>query len=522
MNFFRAFATVGFFTMTSRLLGFVRDILIAAILGASPVADAFFVAFKLPNFFRRLFAEGAFNAGFIPLFSKILEKHGRVRALMFAEQTLSILLISLFCLVIVMQIAMPWTMLALAPGFSDEPEKFDLAVVFTRLTFPYLLFISLVSLLGGILNSFNRFAAVAVTPVFLNISLITAVVFFSGVFSTPGHALAWAISIAGIIQLIWLLFACRREGIYLRLSFPRISSKIKELLKLMLPAALGAGIVQVNLVIDIILASLLPTGSISFLFYADRLNQLPIGVIGVAIGTALLPLLSRLIANSDERQAQKILTTAIEMALFLALPAMAAFVVASNEIVATLFQRGVFGNTETRATALALTAYATGLPAYVLIKVLTPAYFARSDTKTPVLIGTISMVCNIALNIILMKFLLHVGLALATALSAYLNVALLIIPLHKQRRLIINNDLIGRLAKIVIATLTMTSVIIFLSWFLSDYFNGNEKLRSIALSILLVTGILVFFMSAFIVRVPALKELISLVTKTRVRKATDE
>ena len=296
--------------MISRVLGFVRDILIASFLGAGMVADVFFVAFKLPNFFRRLFAEGAFNAGFVPLFSRIHQTDGDRSAREFAEQVLSVLLLTLFILVTVFQIFMPLVMTVLAPGFQGDVVKFDLAVDLTRLTFPYLMFISLVSLMGGVLNSLGRFAAVAATPILLNICLISALLVFAQHLPTPGHALAWGVAAAGAVQFVWLLLALRKEGWHLRLRLPRLTPRVIELLKLMAPAAVGAGIVQINLVIDIILASLLPEGSISYLFYADRLNQLPIGVVGVAVGTALLPMLSRRIAAGDDAGAAHALNRA--------------------------------------------------------------------------------------------------------------------------------------------------------------------------------------------------------------------
>ncbi|HZD26759.1 MAG TPA: murein biosynthesis integral membrane protein MurJ, partial [Alphaproteobacteria bacterium] len=425
MTLIRAFATVGGYTMASRVLGFVRDILIAAVLGAGPVADAFFVAFKLPNFFRRLFAEGAFNAGFVPLYSGLLETDGKEAARRFAEQALAVLLAVLLVFVIGMQLAMPWAMYALAPGFAADPHKFQLAILFTRLTFPYLLFISLVSLLGGVLNSMQRFAAVAAAPILLNVVLILAITLAAPHLPTPGHALAWGVSAAGAVQFVWLMLACRRAGIHLRLPRPRLTPKVKELLRLMLPAALGAGVVQVNLVVDVILASLLPAGSVSYLFYADRLNQLPIGVIGVAVGTALLPLLSRQIAAGEEAGAMHNLNRAVELCLLLTLPAMAAFLVVPEELIGALFQRGEFDAGTTMKTAWALMAFAVGLPAYVLVKVLGPGYFARRDTRTPVVTGVIAMTANVGLSLLLMQVLLHAGLALSTALSAWLNVAML-------------------------------------------------------------------------------------------------
>ena len=293
MTLIRSIATVGSFTLASRVVGFVRDILIASFLGAGLVSDAFFVAFKVPNFFRRLFAEGAFNAAFVPMFSGLMTTDGREAARAFAGEALAVMVVVLFVFVTALQIAMPWAMYGLAPGFAANPEKFDLAVEFTRLTFPYLLFISLVSLMGGILNSAGRFAAAAATPILLNLTLIGALLLAVPYLPTTGHALAWGVAAAGIIQFVWLLAAMARAGLSIRLPRPRLTPRVKELLRLMLPGVIGAGVVQINLLVDVVIASLLPEGSISFLYFADRVNQLPVGVIGVAVGTALLPLLSR-------------------------------------------------------------------------------------------------------------------------------------------------------------------------------------------------------------------------------------
>ena len=513
MNLFRAFATVGGYTMLSRILGFVRDILIAGTLGAGPVADAFFVAFKLPNFFRRLFAEGAFNAGFVPLFSDLLANKGPVQARAFAEQALSVLLLTLFIFVTLAQITMPWLMQVLAPGFVNDPERFNLAVTFTRITFPYLLLISLVSLMGGILNSLQRFAAVAATPVLLNLCLIAAITLLAPEMPSPGHALAWGVAVAGVVQLLWLSVACKKAGMNLRLPRPRLTPKVKELLTLMLPAALGAGVVQVNLVIDIILASLLPEGSVSFLFYADRLNQLPIGVVGVAVGTPILPLLSRLVAQNDQPGALAALNRAIELTLLLALPAMFAFLLTADELILTLFQRGQFDVPAARATAYALTAYAVGLPAYVLIKVLGPAYFARRDTRTPVLVGITAMLVNLILNLILMQYMAHAGLALATAIAAWLNTGLLAWILHRRGDLVTDNRLLQRIGGAIAAVFVMAAVLWWLKGFLAAQFLGDEIQRILALLALVAAGLFSYAAAAMVFRALRPRELRSLLSR---------
>ncbi|NVJ93096.1 MAG: murein biosynthesis integral membrane protein MurJ, partial [Methylocystaceae bacterium] len=368
MVLLRSIATVGGYTMLSRILGFARDILVAAILGAGPVADAFFIAFKFPNVFRRLFAEGAFNAAFVPLFAGKLEEDGIAAAESFAQRALAFLFWFLLVLLIVMELTMPWAMRVFAPGFVDEPEKFDMAVVLTRITFPYLLFISLVSLMAGVLNSLNKFAAAAATPVLLNICLIGAVLGLTPHLENAGHALAWGVFGAGVVQFLWLYWHCVKEGITLKLRLPTWGNDLKIMLKRIVPGAMGAGIYQVNLLVDMMIATLLPTGSISFLFYADRINQLPLGVVGVAVGTALLPMLSRQLRGGDEAGAMNSLNRALEFSLFLTLPAAVAYMVIADPIVSVLFERKEFNANDSIATAQALFVYAFGLPAYVLNK----------------------------------------------------------------------------------------------------------------------------------------------------------
>ena len=511
MALFRFAATVGGYTMISRILGFARDILIAATVGAGPVADAFFVAFKLPNFFRRLFAEGAFNAGFVPLFTEILQRDGREAAQAFAERALSLLLVTLLLFVTAFQIAMPWVMHILAPGFVDEPEKFELAVLFTRLTFPYLLFISLVSLMGGVLNSLQRFAAVAATPILLNITLICAITLATPWLPTPGHALAWGVAVAGMVQFLWLILSCRRAGIVLRLPWPRLTPRVRQLLRLILPAALGAGVVQVNLVIDIILASLLPEGSVSYLFYADRLNQLPIGVVGVAVGVALLPMISRQVAAGAEADAQTSMNRAIELSLLLSVPAAVAFAVAPEALIGALFQRGAFGAQEAQATAYALMAYAVGLPAYVLVKVLGPGYFGRKDTITPVRISVVAVAVNLVLNIILMQFLLHAGLALATAISAWLSVGLLAAGLYRRGHLRPDARLRRRSLGILLASALMGVALWFVVQGLGGAFVDVVAVRVGAVAVLIVVGLLVYCLAAQLLRGLDVREIKTLV-----------
>src|SRR5438034_11532972 len=433
MALLRSVATVGSYTLVSRVFGFIRDILTAAILGAGPIADAFFVAQRLPNLFRSLFAEGAFNAAFVPLASGTLAEGGKPAVRAFAEEAFAVLFAVLLVFVLLGEIFMPWLMAVIAPGFGAEPGKFDLVVTLTRITFPYLLFISLTALQGGLLNAVDRFAAPAATPILLNLFLIAALRPMAHFGWQDGQALAWALSAAGVAQFFWLMVSCTRAGVGLRLRWPRLTPRIKDTLRIMGPGVLGAGVTQLNLVISTALASLLPGGSVSYLYYADRLNQLPLGVVGIAVGTAILPSLSRRIRLGDLADAVTVQNRGIEVAVLLTLPAAIALAVLATPILSVLFQRGAFGPADTAATAAALAAYAAGLPAFVLIRVLAPAFFARHDTATPVKVAVIAMAINLALTLILMQFLAHIGIALATTAAGWLNALMLLAVLIRRR-----------------------------------------------------------------------------------------
>jgi putative peptidoglycan lipid II flippase len=485
----RWIATVGGYTLTSRVLGFVRDILIAWVLGTGPVADAFFVALRLPNFMRTLFAEGAFNVAFVPLFAGTLESEGRAAAKQLAEEVLSVLVWALLLIVIAAQITMPWLMYVLAPGFADEPDKFRLTVQLTQLTFPYLLFISLASLLGGILNSLYRFAAAAATPILLNVCLIVALVTVARWTHTPGHALAYGVSAAGIVQFIWLVISCARAGIALRLRLPRLTPGVKRLLVLIGPAALGAGVAQINLVVSVIIASLLPEGAVSYLYYADRINQVPLGVVGIAVGTALLPVLARQIRTGDEAAAMASQNRALEIALLLALPAAIALIVLAGPIIHVLFERGAFTAFSAAAASPALIAYAAGLPAFILVKVLTPGYFARQDTKSPVRIAAVCVGLNVACNFALMGPLGHVGIALSLSLAGWLNVLLLAIGLGRRGYFRMDRRLLLRLPRILGACVVMAGTLYGLEAALTGAFQGHEAARAGALAVLVVAGL---------------------------------
>ncbi len=436
MVLIRHVSKVSALTLASRVLGFLRDVLMARYLGAGLASDAFFVAFKLPNFFRRLFAEGAFSAAFVPLYTAARSRDSSGRqARRLAEEALAGLATILLVFTVLVQVALPVLIYLLAPGFAEDAIKRELAVALTRLTFPYLLCISLVALLSGVLNAHDRFAAPAAAPVLLNLTFITTLLLWADSPLVTARRLAAAVSVAGIVQLVWLVLAAGRAGIVLRFRPPRWSARLRQLVCLMLPVALGAGITQINLMIDIVLASFLPDGALSFLFYADRLNQLPLGVIGVAVGTTLLPGLSRSFARGDEESAARLLAEALAIILALALPAALALVTVPDILIAGLFERGAFDATDTRATAAALMAYASGLPAYMLTKAFVPVFYAEKDTRTPTRIALVALAANFALNLALIGPFAHVGLALATSLAAWMQTGLLAHRLRRRGRL---------------------------------------------------------------------------------------
>jgi putative peptidoglycan lipid II flippase len=459
MSLGRAVATVGGFTLLSRVVGFVRDVVLSAVLGSGAIADAFFVAFKLPNFFRRLFAEGAFSAAFVPLFSRELQDHGRAEALAFARQAHAALLLVLVPFSIVLMLAMPWVLTLLAPGLRDDAPTFAMAVEFGRIAFPYLLFISLASLYGGVLNSIDRFAHVAATPILLNLALIGAVLGLTPLLPNSGYAASIGVAIAGLLQWLWLLIACARDDVAMTLVRPRWTARVARLVKLATPVAIGGGVQQISTMLDVVWASLLPVGTISALYYADRIAQLPLGVVGIAIG--LLPLLARQLRAGQAESAMANQNRAIEFGLLLSLPAAVALWLLSDPIIRVLFERGRFGPDDTLRTASALAAFVVGLPAFVLVKALTPGFFAREDTRTPLYIAIVAIVVNVALNIFFLygTHLAQVGIALATSLSGWLNVAMLAIVLSRRDHWIADRRLRSRSWRMLAASAGMGIVL---------------------------------------------------------------
>jgi putative peptidoglycan lipid II flippase len=502
VNLVRALGSVGGLTLVSRVLALGRDSLQATFVGAGFASDAFLVAFRLPNMFRAFFAEGAFNAAFIPLFNrKVGVEKDYSAAYDFAERALAILLPVVVLFTIGMMIAANPVTWALSGGFDDPtPDQFAFAVTLSRITLPYLALISIVSLLGGILTSLERFWANAAAPILLNVAMIAGLWFFHG--DNPyetARVQAISVTIGGVLQLLWLLVACRMAGVRLRLRLPRLDRDVRELGRLIGPAAIGAGATQINLLVSTALAGgLLDAGAISYIYYADRLNQLPLGLIGIGLGTILLPTLSRLLSSGDDAAAMETQNRGIELALFLTLPATVAFLVAAQPIVAGIFQHGAFTAADTNAAAMALSAFSVGLPAYVLIKVLTPGFYARADTKTPVRFAMIAVAVNLIGNLILIPTIGHVGPPLATAIAALVNVALLYATLRKRGHFAADARLKRRLPRLTLAALLMGAALWLLGDLFAPYVAGNFVERLVALGLLVSGGILVYGAASFV------------------------
>src|SRR5690606_11913742 len=414
MSLVRKFATVGSATLASRILGFSREALMAAALGAGPIADAFYAAFRFPNLFRRLFAEGAFNAAFVPLFAKEIEANGVDGAKRFSEEVFGVLFAILMGLTILMELAMPFLVRTIiAPGFVSDPDKFSTTVALSMIMFPFLMCMSLTAMMSGILHSLQRYFAAAIAPVFLNIILIGVLAYalWSGRDAlTVGYDMSWGVLAAGILQLLIVMISVRKAGIRIQFRRPRLTPNVKRLLVLAFPAAITGGITQINLVIGQMIASS-KEGAISVLQYADRVYQLPLGVVGIAVGVVLLPELARALKAGHMREASNLQNRSVEFALFLTLPAAAALLVMSEEIVRVLYERGAFGVETTAKVSGALAIFGLGLPAFVLIKAFTPGFFAREDTRTPMMFAGVAVAVNVALALTLFPTMAEAGIA---------------------------------------------------------------------------------------------------------------
>ncbi|WP_116090558.1 murein biosynthesis integral membrane protein MurJ [Sphingomonas crusticola] len=504
MGLARSLGSVGGLTLVSRVLALVRDTLQATYVGAGFASDAFYVAFRLPNMFRTLFAEGAFAGAFVPMFNRKVGPNGEIAVgIRFAEQALAVLFPILLIMTVLM-IAAAWPLTwALAGGFDRQHpthDQFAFAVTLSRITIPYLMLISLASLLGGILNSLGKFWINAAAPVLLNVAMVGALLFFHGDNSyATARAQAISIPIGGALQLAWLVFACQQAGVSMRLRRPRLDDDVRRLIKLILPAAAGAGASQINLAISTSLAGgLLAAGSISVINYADRLNQLPLGMIGIGLGTVLLPTISRLLTSGREAEAMETQNRGIEIALFLTLPATAAFIFASEPLVRGIFQHGAFHAGDTIRVAWALSAFSTGLPSYVLVKVLTPGFYARADMRTPVRYAIISVGVNIVLNFILIPTIGTAGPPLATAISSSVNVAMLYWTLRHRGHFAPDAQLRRRIPRLALAALLMGGVLYWLGPSADPYLTRSLAVRVTALAVLCGGGGLVYVVACFL------------------------
>ena len=500
----RSTATVGGMTLVSRILGFVRDMVVARYFGAGLATDAFFVANRIPNLLRRLFAEGAFSQAFVPVLTEYRNRGDDTQVHELVDRVTGTLGVALFVITLIGVIAAPLLILAFAPGFSAKEAQWDLASSMLRITFPYLLFISLTALAGAILNTYGRFWVPAFTPVLLNLALIAAAIWLSPMLEQPITALAWAILIAGLIQLAFQLPFLRALGIVPRPRWGWRHPGVRKIMRLMLPALFGSSVAQVNILFDTLIASFLVTGSVSWLFYADRLLEFPLGVFGIALGTVILPSLSQRYAEQNAEQFRHTLDWAMRLVLVVGVPATLGLFVLSGPILTTLFQYGEFVAHDARMASLALAAYSLGLLGFLLVKVLAPGFYARQDTRTPVRIGVIAMLANMAMNLLFVVPMVlygfeapHMGLALATAISAFINSGLLWITLRRQGIWHPSPGWSLLLLRVAGASVVLVALLLWLRGMPDQWWQWNAMQRVLRLSGLIGAGVLGYFATLF-------------------------
>ena len=498
MNLWKATGTIGGLTMVSRVLGFARDMIGSRVLGASHANDAFNVAFTLPNIFRRLFGEGAFASGFVPLFSRRLASGGHQDAQQFSNEILSVFMPTLLAVTLLFEIAMPAFLWLIVSDYGETPGKFELAVELTRWTFPYLIFISLVALLSGVLNSLTRFAIAAFAPALLNIALIIGLLLSPGgdspaELTATVRLMAIAVLAGGIAQFALCWLAVRKAGIHLRFGRPRMTPAVRELVVLILPATVAAGVYQISQLFYTFFASRLGEGALTNLGYADRLNQLPLSIIGTALGTAILPTISRAIERNDEAAAADTQARAFDLAMLLTLPATLALSVTAFPIIAALFQGGNYTLENAVITGNILSILVLGLPAYVLVKVLTPGFYARKDVRTPVRIAMAILAASVAANFVLIPHIGIYSLATVTSAGAWLNFLLLFVILAMRGHFRMPGWLISRVARQLLAAAVMGAALYFLQRLLGDLFTGGALDRVVGLAIIVGSGGVLYF-----------------------------
>ena len=521
MSLLKSITTFGGFTLISRFTGFARDMVIANFLGAGIISDAFFVSFKLPNLFRSLFAEGAFTAAFVPMLSGKLVSEGKDKAVLFAARAISVLAFLLLIFVILMEFLMPWVVAVLAPGFAGDTGKLELATNLCRITFPFLLFISIVSFQSGILNSLNKFAAPACTPIILNLTVIASAFLLGNIGSTRAHGLACGITLAGILEIFWLRFFIRRQGINI-IPQPHIFSlmkleDIKTLFRRIAPGVLGAGVYQINMVVDTILVSLVGTGAISWRYYANRLQQLPLGVVGAAISVALLPILSKALKSNNKTEAERTQDKAVEYGALLSIPAATALIVLAHPTINLLFERGRFTSIDSIKTAWAVAAYSVGLPAYVLVKALTPNFFARGDTKTPVKYSIVVLLTNLICSLILMHFLGHIGIAIATSIAAYVSLYQYLHGLKKRQHWQMSKMLKIKIIKIIGCSIFMGAILYLLLYIFTlsnlNWLTYNLLYKTMIYGTLCILGIASFLIIAKLTKTLNITDMLKLLKR---------
>ena len=497
MNLIKSTGTFSFFTIISRLLGYVRDILIAVFLGAGPLADAFFVAFRIPNTFRRLFAEGTFNAAFVPSYSALLGK--KKQSENFANNIFNLLILGLFFLVIIIEILMPFFVFLIAPGFEGDSQKMELAITLTRVTFPFLLFISLASFFSAILNSHNKFAVASAAPIILNILLIGVLFFGVTLNDQLVYYLSYAVTVSGILQFIFLYFFIKKY-FSPKLNFNiKIDKKIKIFFKKLLPSIFSSGVTQINILVGTIIASF-QAGAVSYLYYADRVYQINLAIAGIAIGTVILPQLSKYVQNNNENKINLIQNKALELSLFLSIPAAIALLIASEEIISSLFGYGSFDEVSVNNSAKALFYFGVGLPAFSLIKVFSTFFFARHNTKIPFYISLISVLVNIFISVVFFKEIGFIIIPIATSISSWLNAIFLFILLKRKNLFNFNLIFIERFVKILAASTVMGIFFDFLINFLNDKLKYEEIFKSAYLVGAVILGLTFYILLAILIK----------------------
>ena len=490
MNLIKSTSTFGFFTLISRILGYFRDVLIAIYLGSGPLADAFFVAFRIPNTFRRLFSEGTFNAAFVPSYSSELVL-GKKKSQEFANNIFNLLLVGLFLIVLIIEIFMPSFVLIIAPGFTENSDKLDLTISLTRITFPFLLFVSLSSFFSAILNSHNKFAIASAAPIVLNIFLILILILQSYLNDQLVFYLSYAVTVAGIVQLIFLIFFVKKFY-FPTISFSfKIDKKIKLFFKKLLPSIFSAGVTQINIFVGTIIASF-QASAVSYLYYADRIYQINLAIAGVAIGTVLLPNLSKHIQSKNKKKIDFIQNKALELSLFLSLPATVALLIASEEITSSLFGYGSFDITSVKNSANALFYFALGLPAFSMIKIFSSFLFARHNTKIPFYFSISSVIINIIISLYFFNKIGFIIIPIATTISSWLNAFLLLIYLTNNKYYLLNLNFIKSFFKIILSTVITSYVFYYLINKFSENLSYYSEYKLITIVFLVIITFIVY------------------------------